>query len=95
MGGRYRNIVLISQLSICVMVPIFVCTALGLWLDGKFGTWFTVPFLVLGIIAGGRNAYVLAMSTVKQEETRRKKEQEEQIRKVLEEANADKNNIQD
>jgi ATP synthase protein I len=76
------------------MVPIFVCTAVGLWLDKKFGTWFTVPFLVLGIVAGGRNAYVLAISTVRQEEARRKREQDEQIRKVLEEANADKNDRQ-
>lgn len=28
-----RNIVLISQLAICVMVPTFLCLALGIWLD--------------------------------------------------------------
>ena len=33
-----KNIVLISQLSICVMVPTFLCLAIGLWIDGKFGT---------------------------------------------------------
>ena len=35
-----KNIVLISQLSICVMVPTFLCLAIGLWLDGKFGACY-------------------------------------------------------
>lgn len=91
-GSPYRNIVLISQLSINMMVPIFVCVAIGLWLDKKFDTWFTIPLLILGIAAGARNAYMLAMDTIRQDEYRRKKEQEEQIRKVLEKANAEKNN---
>lgn len=42
-----KNIVLISQLSICVMVPTFLCLAIGLWLDGKFGTYFTIPLLII------------------------------------------------
>lgn len=80
----YRNIVLISQVSICVMVPTFVCLALGVWLDRKFGTWFTLPLLVLGIAAGARNAYVLVMNVIRQEEQKRRREEEEEIRqKVL------------
>ena len=47
------------------MVPTFVCLALGLWLDGKLGTSFTIPLLIIGIAAGGRNAYVLAMNSIK------------------------------
>lgn len=93
-GSPYRNIVLISQLSINMMVPVFVCVAIGLWLDKKFNTWFTIPLLILGIAAGARNAYMLAMDTIRQDEYRRKKEQEEQIRKVLEKANAEKNSGQ-
>lgn len=90
-GSPYRNIVLISQISINMMVPIFVCVAIGLWLDKKFNTWFTLPMLILGIAAGARNAYMLAMDTIQLDEKRRKKEQEEQIRNVLEKANAKKN----
>ena len=51
-GSGLRNIVLISQVAIAVMVPIFLCVALGVWLDNRFGTWFTVPLLILGILAG-------------------------------------------
>ena len=58
-NSEYRNIILISQVGICVMIPMFLCMALGIWLDKKFGTYFTLPLLVVGIAAGARNAYVL------------------------------------
>ena len=66
-----RNIVLISQLAICVMVPTFLCLAIGIWLDKRFGTWFTVPLLFIGMAAGARNAYVLAMDTVRQDKAKK------------------------
>lgn len=56
----YRSLSVITQLGISVMVPIFLCLMLGIWLDKKFSTWFTIPLLVLGILAGGRNAYIMA-----------------------------------
>lgn len=71
----YRNLVLISQLSIQMMVPIFLCLFAGMFLDKQFSAgFFTIIFLVLGILAGGRNAYILAMNSIdsekKQEEKR-------------------------
>ena len=72
-----RNIVLISQLAICVMVPTFLCLAIGIWLDKRFGTWFTVPLLFIGMAAGARNAYVLAMDTIRQEKLKKDKAQQE------------------
>lgn len=45
-----KNIVLISQLSICVMVPTFLCLAIGLWLDGKFGTYLQFLCLLLELL---------------------------------------------
>ena len=56
------------------MVPTFICLALGLWLDKKLGTCFTIPLLILGIAAGCRNAYVLAMNSIKQDEVKKKLE---------------------
>ena len=75
-----KNIVLISQLSICVMVPTFICLALGLWLDKKLGTCFTIPLLILGIAAGCRNA-------IKQDEVKKKLEQEKDIQQKVERYN--------
>lgn len=60
----FRSLSLISQLTIHVMVPTFLCLAAGLYIDSKFSTWFSVPLLFLGILAGGRNAYVLAKGVI-------------------------------
>lgn len=91
-GSAMRNIVLISQVSINVMVPTFLCVAIGVWLDGKFNTWFTVPLLFLGMAAGARNAYVLLMEVVKNDEKHRRKQQEEDIKRKVERANQKGNN---
>ena len=79
-----KNIVLISQLSICVMVPTFLCLAIGLWLDG---TYFTIPLLIIGIAAGARNAYVLAMNSIKQDEQAKKHKQDKEIAEKVEKYN--------
>ena len=92
-GSPYRNIVLISQIN--MLVPVFICVAAGVWLDNRFHTWFTLPLLILGIAAGARNAYALAMDTIRMDEKRRKKEQEEQIQEVLRKAKDEKNHRQD
>lgn len=86
-GTEYRNLVLISQVSISVMVPLFLCLALGIWLDGRFGTYFTLPLLILGMAAGARNAYVLLKSVIHREESIRKKKQEEEIKRKVERCN--------
>ncbi len=60
----FRALALISQLGISVMVPTFLCLAIGVFLDKKFDTCFTIPLLIAGILAGGRNAYKLAKGVV-------------------------------
>lgn len=86
-GKEYRNFILISQVSISILVPTFGCLALGVWLDDKFGTWFTLPLLILGMAAGARNAYALLMGIVRKEELLERKKQEEEIRRKVEESN--------
>ena len=71
----FKSFALITQLGISVMVPIALCVGAGVLIDRHFGTWWTVPLLVLGILAGGRNAYVLAMSVVKDDENSRRTSQ--------------------
>ena len=93
-ASAYRNIVLISQLSINVMVPIFLCLIIGIWLDGKFGTgYITIIALVLGIAAGARNGYMTVKGTIDAEERRRKREEEEEIARKV--ANAQKKSKSD
>ena len=92
-GKALKNIVLVSQISICVMVPLFVCVALGVWLDGKLNTnLFSLVLSILGISAGGRNAYALVKATIVQDEAKRKREEEALIKEKVERYNREHNN---
>lgn len=63
----YRNFALISQLGIAVIVPIGLCIFIGVLIDKKFNSNFIIPLIFLGIAAGARNAYRIAMASVKEE----------------------------
>ena len=58
--SMYTTFALISQLGISMLVPIFLCTFIGVKIDERFETSFTIPLIILGILAGARNVYVLA-----------------------------------
>ncbi len=66
-----------------MLVPIFACVAVGVFIDRKYHTYLTLPLLILGILAGGRNAYALARSANRKSEDQMKLEQEH---KMVEEA---------
>ena len=55
----YRSLVLITQLGISMLVPIFLCAFLGVYIDEKFGIYTFVPLIILGMAAGFRNVYKL------------------------------------
>ena len=63
----YRNFALISQLGISVIVLIGLCIFIGVLIDKKFNSNFIIPLIFLGIAAGARNAYRIAMASVKEE----------------------------
>ena len=57
----YQSFVLIIQFSINMIVPIFLCTLLGAFLDRKLGTSYIVIILFfLGAVAGFRNIFYMA-----------------------------------
>ena len=62
----FRNLTLITQLGIQMLTPVFLCVAIGVFIDNRFSTYFTLPLLLLGIMAGARNTYILATSAAKQ-----------------------------
>ncbi len=55
-----KGIIMITQIGITMLVPIFLCIFIGYQLDHYFqtGGWFFV-FLILGILSAFRNVYVL------------------------------------
>lgn len=64
----FRTLSLISQLGISIVVPIFLCVFVGSFLTNQFQLPFFIPLLILGILAGGRNAYILVLQFVKEAE---------------------------
>lgn len=57
----FTNLALITQLGIHMLTPIFVCVAAGILIDRYFHISATIIFLIVGILAGARNTYILAM----------------------------------
>ena len=64
----FKSFMLISQLGVSVMVPIALCVAVGVYVDRRFETWWTIPLLFIGIAAGVRNGAVLIMKVLKDDE---------------------------
>ena len=62
---------LASSLGIAMVLAIFGCLLLGIYLDRKFdsGHVFTAFFLIIGISAGFRNVYVLVKKNFTDEES--------------------------
>lgn len=65
----YNSMVLITQFGINMLVPICMMSALGIWLDGRYGTSFwTILLFFVGAIAGGQNVYRMAKKVYEAEE---------------------------
>ena len=73
----FQTLSLISQLGISMIVPILLCTACGVFLDKKFSLSLTIPLILLGILAGGRNVYVLVRHASKNIAAQKDDENEE------------------
>lgn len=60
-GNNFRILSYVTQFSINMLVPIFLCSFIGYYIDKKLGTniFFIILFFV-GAIAGARNIYILA-----------------------------------
>lgn len=59
--GVYHSLMMISQFGINMLVPIFLCSFLGMFIDKKCGTsyWIVLLFFV-GAAAGFRNVFRFA-----------------------------------
>lgn len=64
----FRSLAMVTQLGLSVVTPVFLCVFAGYQLDTRFGTKWMVPLLILGVLAGGRCAWLLARKTMEQEQ---------------------------
>lgn len=65
----FQSMTLVSQFAIHMLVPIFMCSYVGYFLDRKLGTSiiFVILFFV-GAVAGGRNVFQLARKIYDEED---------------------------
>lgn len=69
----FRMLSLISQFGINMLVPIFLCFFLGMYIDKKLGTsYWIIIFFFIGAIAGFRNVYIFAVKNIKDSNSRQK-----------------------
>ena len=67
----YQALATISQFGISMLVPIFLCSFAGIFLDKKLGTsYFMVILFFVGALAGLRNVFLLARKIYEEEEGR-------------------------
>lgn len=66
-----QSLALVTQLGISMLAPIILCVFAGSWLDGRYGCHTVLPLLILGILAGVRNCYLLLKPLMKGKEERK------------------------
>lgn len=67
----YKSLAMISQVGIAMLVPIFLCCMLGLFLKEQFSIHLFVPLFFLGAFAGMRNVYVMLSGILKEEDKKK------------------------
>lgn len=72
----YHSLALITQFGISMLVPIFLCSFLGIFLDRKLGTqfWMIILFFA-GAAAGFRNVYHMARNIYREKSEKDKYEE--------------------
>ena len=62
----FKTLSLVSQLGFSMIAPIVICVWFGVWLEKKIDFPFTIIMIIVGILAGARNVYALAMQVTKE-----------------------------
>ena len=73
-----KTLVLVTQFGISMIVPIALCMFLGMFVADQFSApIITVPFFILGALAGFRNVYILAKSVYQNDDKKKEKKDDE------------------
>ena len=61
-------LVLVFQFGINMVVPIFLCCIIGIWIGDKTGiSWMMIPFFFIGALAGFTNIYKMARKLIEKD----------------------------
>ena len=54
----WDSLILVFQFGINMIVPIVMCTLIGVWIGDKFDiSWIVIPLFFMGALAGGQIIY--------------------------------------
>lgn len=54
-------LIMVYQFGINMLVPIFICTFIGVWIGNKFDIdWIVIPLFFVGALAGANNIYKMS-----------------------------------
>lgn len=68
----FQAITLILQFGLNMLVPIGMCTALGIWLDGKYNMpWVIIVLFFVGVFAGFTSIFKMAKPFMKNDRGRK------------------------
>lgn len=71
----FQSLTLILQFGLNMIVPIFFCTMLGVWIGEKYDIpVITVPLFIVGALAGFTNIYKMTKKIYGLDKQDRKKE---------------------
>lgn len=64
----WQALALVLQFGLNMIVPIFLCTFLGIWLGEKTGiSWLVIPLFFVGALAGFTSIYRMSKNLLKDE----------------------------
>ena len=73
-GPVIKMLSLVTQIGITMLTSVFLCMAIGLWIDKHFSTNLFLLILILGIMGGIRGVYSLIHNILEQEDMEDKDE---------------------
>lgn len=79
-----RSLVMVTQIGISMMVPLFLCAGIGYWINGQFDIVLAFPILLfIGVGAAFRNLYMVTKSFYAKD-IQKEKERKEYIESMKE-----------
>ena len=64
----YKDILMLSQLSLSFITPILLCLAICWWLSPRIGLWVYIPGFLFGLGSSFMVAYKFYLSIIKKED---------------------------
>lgn len=72
-----QALAMVTQLGLSMLAPVVLCAFVGSWLDDHFGWSITAVLLILGVLAGARNTWLLLQQLQIPDKKRRDRDEQE------------------